>query len=79
MTDLQTQTGRVVNSSPRGFAFVKPDNGGADCYVHHSILDRVGSLAVGDHVQFQARPDRFGRTAPFVFSLTVLERAADAA
>jgi CspA family cold shock protein len=44
----------------RGFAFIAPDGGGADVFVHASALERSGvpALNEGDKVSFEIEDDR---------------------
>lgn len=38
----------------KGFGFITPENGGKDCFVHHSAIQAQGfrTLAEGDRVEF---------------------------
>ena len=38
----------------KGFGFITPENGGKDCFVHHTAIKADGfrSLAEGDRVEF---------------------------
>ncbi len=39
----------------KGFGFITPEDGGKDCFVHHSAIQAQGfrSLAEGDKVEFE--------------------------
>lgn len=47
----------------RGFGFITPDAGGADLFVHVSVLRGVGDLAEGDRVRFKVRQSDRGPQA----------------
>src|ERR1700682_14520 len=51
---LKVGRGRVKYWSERGFGFIEPDDGGADVFVHSSVLPREeqGYLCEGDVVEF---------------------------
>ena len=50
-------------NSTKGYGFIKPDNGGADVFVHISAVERSGmkGLADGQKVSFDLERDRQGR------------------
>lgn len=47
----------------KGFGFIRPDNGGADIFVHISALQASGirSLQPDQKVSFDTEPDRGGK------------------
>jgi len=50
--------GVMVRWNDRGFGFIKPDEGGEDCFVHVSgLTDGEGSVQEGDEVQFKIEYD----------------------
>ncbi|HKH49593.1 MAG TPA: cold shock domain-containing protein [Thermoanaerobaculia bacterium] len=59
-------TGRVkwFNDS-KGFGFITPEDGRADCFVHHSEIQGNGfkSLAEGDRVEFDIVQGKKGPAA----------------
>ncbi|MFM1816465.1 MAG: hypothetical protein RLZ98_3160 [Pseudomonadota bacterium] len=50
-------------NSTKGYGFIKPENGGADVFVHATALERagLGPLNEGDRVTFVLEDDRRGR------------------
>jgi CspA family cold shock protein len=50
-------------NSAKGFGFLKPDNGGADVFVHYSALCMEGykKLDEGDVVEFEVEDGKDGR------------------
>jgi len=57
-----TGTVKFFNSA-KGFGFIKPEQGGADVFVHATALERAGIRALneGDRVTFVLEDDRRGR------------------
>jgi len=59
-------TGKVkwFNDS-KGFAFITPDGGGKDVFVHHTAIQSEGfrSLAEGQAVEFEVQQGPKGRQA----------------
>jgi len=58
----------------KGFGFISPDDGGQDCFVHHSEVRMKGrrTLEVGQAVEFRVEPTDKGPKA-----LNVRPRCAD--
>ena len=58
----QTGTVKFFNTE-RGFGFIKPDNGGADIFVHISAGQASGlpGLEENQKVSFDTEPDKRGK------------------
>ena len=58
----QTGTVKFFNMD-KGFGFISPEGGGADCFVHISDVERSGmsSLTEGQTVTFDSEPDPRGK------------------
>lgn len=69
----QTGTVKFFNTD-KGFGFIKPDDGGADIFVHISALQASGlaSLAENQKVSFETEPDRRGK-GPKAVNLSIDE------
>jgi cold shock protein len=55
----------------KGFGFITPEDGGKDCFVHHSAIQADGfrSLAEGDRVEFTVTQGTKGPAAENVVKL----------
>jgi CspA family cold shock protein len=63
---MARQTGIVeFFKDDKGYGFIRPDNGGKDVFVHHSVIQMEGfkSLKRGDRVEFEIQEDPKGPRA----------------
>lgn len=58
----QTGTVKFFNTE-KGFGFIKPDNGGADIFVHISAVQASGltGLVENQKVSYDTEPDKRGK------------------
>lgn len=59
---MTTGTVKFFNTT-KGFGFIKPDDGGADVFVHITAVHAAGmdSLEDGQKVSFDTEPDQRGK------------------
>ena len=63
---MAKQTGVVeFFKDDKGYGFIRPDGGGKDVFVHHSVIQMDGfkSLKRGDRVEFEITDDPKGPRA----------------
>jgi CspA family cold shock protein len=63
---MAKQTGVVeFFKDDKGYGFIRPDGGGKDVFVHHSVIQMEGfkSLKRGDRVEFELTDDPKGPRA----------------
>jgi len=63
---MARQTGIVeFFKDDKGYGFIRPDGGGKDVFVHHSVIQMEGfkSLKRGDRVEFEITEDPKGPRA----------------
>ncbi|EJF89176.1 cold-shock protein [Bartonella tamiae] len=68
------QTGEVkFFNNDKGFGFIKPDDGGADIFVHISAVQESGLTGLNDaqKVSFDTEPDRRGK-GPKAVNISVI-------
>ena len=55
----------------KGFGFITPEDGGRDCFVHHSAIQAQGfrTLSEGDKVEFEITEGAKGPAAENVVKL----------
>ncbi|WP_180897548.1 cold-shock protein [Martelella soudanensis] len=69
----ETGTVKFFNTD-KGYGFIKPDNGGADIFVHISAVQSSGltGLSENQKVSYDTEPDRRGK-GPKAVNLQVTE------
>jgi CspA family cold shock protein len=67
---MPTGTVKWFNNE-KGFGFITPEDGGKDCFVHHTAIQGTGykSLNEGDRVQFDVTQGQKGPAAANVVKL----------
>lgn len=61
-------------NADKGYGFIKPDNGGADIFVHVSAVQASGLTELNENqkVSFETEPDLRGK-GPKAVNLTLVE------
>lgn len=61
-------------NSEKGFGFIKPENGGADIFVHISAVQASGLAGLDENqkVSYDTEPDRRGK-GPKAVNLAIVE------
>lgn len=69
----ETGTVKFFNAD-KGYGFIKPDNGGADIFVHISALQASGLATLDENqkVSYETEPDRRGK-GPKAVNLALAE------
>ena len=60
-------------NAEKGYGFIKPDDGGADIFVHVTAVTRAGlpGLDQGQKVEFEVEPDKTGK-GPKAVNLVII-------
>ena len=68
---MATGTVKWFNTT-KGYGFIKPDDGGADVFVHITAVQRSGlqGLDEGQTIDYEVRPQRNGKMAAEDLQLT---------
>ena len=58
-------------NADKGFGFITPENGGSDCFVHHSAIQSEGfrTLDEGDAVEFDVTQGQKGPQAENIVAI----------
>jgi CspA family cold shock protein len=60
-------------NAEKGYGFIKPDDGGADIFVHVTAVTRAGlpGLDQGQKISFEVEPDKKGK-GPKAVNLVII-------